>query len=248
MTAAEYALIALICQKSGFFPRGNNNYGKDYRESEESAIPATYNFTGTSVHAVLTGTGAVNYSHDNTLSGIYDLNGYPAEWIGGRRIYNGEIQLIPNNNAADSNVSQAYASSAWKAIDATTGGFVTPNGSGTTENTIKLDATGNKPIWDTEVSTTTSATFTNGLFKSIQCSSGISAAAKATLAAYLLYTSGGSWGNDNVNYNNTGGESLFTLGQGLDAEGADGVASIRQAARSSISAGFRCAYVNLGNS
>ena len=38
-TNAEWAAIALWCKKNGFMPYGNNNYGKDTRESNYKAIP-----------------------------------------------------------------------------------------------------------------------------------------------------------------------------------------------------------------
>ena len=42
MTKAEWAAIMLWCKKNGFQPWGNNNYGKDSRETLQQAIPATY--------------------------------------------------------------------------------------------------------------------------------------------------------------------------------------------------------------
>ena len=42
MTKAEWAAIMLLCKKNGFQPWGNNNYGKDSRETLQQAIPATY--------------------------------------------------------------------------------------------------------------------------------------------------------------------------------------------------------------
>ena len=48
----------------------------------------------------------------------------------------GEIQVLANNNAADSKNSQAKASSAWRAISAATGELVAPG----TAGTLKYDA------------------------------------------------------------------------------------------------------------
>ena len=59
MTKAEWAAIMLWCKKNGFQPWGNNNYGKDSRETLQQAIPATYG-SGTDagkIYHVLTGTG-----------------------------------------------------------------------------------------------------------------------------------------------------------------------------------------------
>lgn len=41
-TNAEWAAIALWCKKNGFMPYGNNNYGKDTRESNYKAIPTAF--------------------------------------------------------------------------------------------------------------------------------------------------------------------------------------------------------------
>ena len=39
MTAMEWGAIALWCKKNGWLPYGNNNYGKDARETAYKAIP-----------------------------------------------------------------------------------------------------------------------------------------------------------------------------------------------------------------
>ena len=87
----------------------------------------------------MTGTGPVSWSHDGTLEGIWDLNGNIWEWMGGLRTVKGEVQVLANNNAADLDHSQSASSAQWKAIDATTGEYITPDGKGTTANSIKMD-------------------------------------------------------------------------------------------------------------
>ena len=67
------------------------------------------------------------------------MNGNIWEWNGGSRTVKGELQVLVNDNAADLDHSQAASSAQWKAIDATTGSYITPNGSGTTASSIKLD-------------------------------------------------------------------------------------------------------------
>lgn len=137
MTKAEWGMIALWCKAHGIFPKGNNNYGKDTTESTRVAIPATYDGSGNILHT-LTGTGPLTWSHDGTMKGIMDLNGNVSEWEGGFRTVYGELQFLVNNNGADKSHSQAASSDQWKALDASTGEFVTPNGSGTTTNTVKV--------------------------------------------------------------------------------------------------------------
>lgn len=147
MTRAEYAMLALWCKANGTMPKGNNNNGKDISESVRKAIP-TYYENG-AICRVATGTGPLTWSHDGTPSGIWGLNGNVSEWNGGMRYVNGELQILANNNAADSSRSQALASAEWKAIDGTDGSLITPNGSGTTTNSLKLDWVSNAWKWIT---------------------------------------------------------------------------------------------------
>lgn len=65
ITCAEWAAIALWCHKAGKEPYGNNNYGKDTRESLYRAIPTGKDNDKTG--RVATGTGPVTWSHDGTL-------------------------------------------------------------------------------------------------------------------------------------------------------------------------------------
>lgn len=245
MTAAEHALIALICHKSGFFPWGCNDTTKDYRETEPSGIPIPY--TGGTYRNIYTGTGSEKYSHTGDASGIYDLNGN-AELIGGQRMVNGEIQLIPDNDAADSSISQAYDSAAWKAINATTGEFIAPNGSGTTESSIKsnryLDGNIYQIMWSTQAYTSQ----TPGKFKKIQCDSNISDAAKTTLYAYLLAPQDSNWEDDFVMEGNGLSEGIYFTAGAYDSQASAGVAFRRLRSRN-MSSGlcFRCAYINLSS-
>jgi hypothetical protein len=141
MTNAEWAALALWCRKNSLMPKGNNNYGKDTSESTFVAIPTsdsnggTYD-TGDTIGRVATGTGPVTWSHNGEVTGIWDLNGNVWEWIGGYRTVNGEIQILPNNDAADADNSQAADSTKWKAI-LQDGSLVDPG----TANTLKWDYT-----------------------------------------------------------------------------------------------------------
>ena len=57
-TNAEWAAIALWCKKNGFLPYGNNNYGKDSRESNYKAVPSYYE--SGKIARVATGTGPIS--------------------------------------------------------------------------------------------------------------------------------------------------------------------------------------------
>ncbi|SDX42455.1 hypothetical protein [Eubacterium barkeri] len=139
-TQAEYAWMALQCRESGFMPRGNNSYGKDYsKQYEKGAV--TYKYTsGETLYdgRTATGSGPISWNHDNTEAGVCDLNGNVYEWQAGYRTMDGEIQVLTNNNAAinaDGLVADVSPTSAeWKAI-LPDGSLVTPG----TAGTLKFD-------------------------------------------------------------------------------------------------------------
>lgn len=108
LTNAEWAAIALWSKKNGTLPHGNNYQGRDYDHEDEKGIC----FDGCKV---LTGSGPDTWSHDHTPDGIFDLKGNVLEWVGGLRSLNGEIQIIPNNNAAK-HIDQSRNSTEWQSI------------------------------------------------------------------------------------------------------------------------------------
>lgn len=151
-TNAEYAGIALWCLKNGFMPRGNNLYGGDHSAPHERGI-VTYTYTSEGKlynGRTATGSGPVSWNHDGTTAGICDLNGNVWEWAGGLRLKNGEIQIIPHNNAAK-HLDQSDTSVQWKAI-LQDGTIVAPR----TANTLKIDnsVAGNATQTDPKVSGT----------------------------------------------------------------------------------------------
>lgn len=128
MTNAEWSAIALWCLKNGFMPRGNNNYGSDHSAAYEKGVQTTTSDGKT--NRVATGSGPVTWAHNGDSSGIYDLNGNVAEWVGGFRLNAGEIQIIPDNNAATTGTNQTASSPLWKGVTKT-GNLVAPGSSGT---------------------------------------------------------------------------------------------------------------------
>ncbi len=154
-TIQEWGAIALWCKKNGHLPYGNNNCGRDKRENMFKAIPVSGVENG--IDRVLTGTGPLSWSHDNTPAGIWDLNGNLSEWVGGFRTVYGELQFLPNNDGADLLNSQNADSSAWRAIDAATGKYIIPDGKGTTKGSVKGDYVdaffgwGSKWVFSTEI-------------------------------------------------------------------------------------------------
>lgn len=152
MTAMEWGLLINWCEKNGFIPLGNVAYGKYHTETNYKAIPATGHSTSKWAEKVLTGTGPLTWYHDGTPGGIADLCGNVWEWTGGVRTVYGELQVLANNDSADSDNAQTAAATGWKAIDATSGTLITPNGEGTTPGSIKMDYVDSAIKYDTTIS------------------------------------------------------------------------------------------------
>ena len=243
ITCAEWAAIALWCHKAGKEPYGNNNYGKDTRESLYRAIPTSKDNDKTG--RVATGTGPVTWSHDGTLEGIWDLNGNVWEWCAGLRLVKGEVQVIADNNAAAPTCDMSASSAAWKAISAATGELVAPDGNGTTQGTVKLDFISGKWTYSTTIAHTTGA---NGCgFKDVTCDSSIGAAAKLLLQALAMLpdaalTGDGidaTYGGDYFYINNAEAERCLVRGGRWSNGGSAGVfGSDLSDPRSNASGGF----------
>ena len=253
MTKAEWGMIALWCKAHGIFPKGNNNYGKDTTETTRVAIPATYDGSGNILHT-LTGTGPLTWSHDGTMKGIMDLNGNVSEWEGGFRTVYGELQFLANNNGADKSHSQAASSDQWKALDASTGEFVTPNGSGTTTNTVKVIKSSNKPKYAITIGSGETGDNINSGIHEVTCTADISDAAKKVLRAYGLLPEDGAvaadYGDgDYISFNNNAAERLVHGGGYYSGTASAGVfcSGGNNGTRSSAgtSVGFRAAFAVL---
>lgn len=253
MTRAEWAMLALWCKKNGTQPNGNNNYGKDTSETVYKAIPTTKESNG-NTNRVATGTGPLSWSHDGTPSGIWDLNGNCSEWVGGMRTVNGELQILANNNAADLENPQSAASAKWMAINASDGTLITPNGSGTTSGSIKVD-------WISSAWKYISGTITNQednyhgcTLESVTCDSSISAAAQLLLQALGLFkydSTAGAYNGDNIYFNDGNAERMFNCGGSWAHGGNAGVFFCHGYNERTSSYGFisfRAAYVKLPSS
>lgn len=119
-TMAEWAYIALWCRKNGTMPHGNNNYGKDSAYTHEHGEESSKDSGKTG--RCFTGSGPVTWNHNHHGDGICDLNGNVWEWNAGMRLVDGEIQIIPYNNAAmGSKCDMSASSTLWKAIKADRG-------------------------------------------------------------------------------------------------------------------------------
>lgn len=144
MTNAEWAYLALL----GHLPRGNNNSGCDYRGGERGGTKIELSDMSLG-DVIFTGSGPLSFSHNGKNSGIWDLNGNISEWVSGLRLVDGEIQIIPENDAADFTNLQDDDSDHWKAI-LSGGKIVAPS----TEYTLKLDHDSENmkfPVFATEI-------------------------------------------------------------------------------------------------
>lgn len=250
MTRAEWAAIALWCKKNGHMPYGNNNYGKDSREGNYKAIPSCARDGEGRIQRVATGSGPVTWSHDGTLEGIWDLNGNVWEWMGGLRAVYGEVQVLVNNNAADSDNSQSASSAQWMAIDATTGNYITPNGNGTTANSVKLDYISSKWTYSTTITSSVDSTSRNCLFVNVTCDATISAAAQAVLKALALMPDDTAFDyeGDYFYFNNGAAERSFFSGGGWNygtPAGLFGLYGVNPRSGAGANVGFRSAFVKL---
>lgn len=184
-TNAEWAAVALWCHKNGCEPKGNNNYGKDASESGYIAIPAPGVQDNNKTARVLTGTGPVTWSHNGQMDGIFDMNGNVWEWVLGLRLVKGELQIIADNNAADSSCDSSASSTAWKAINAADGTLITPDGNGTTEGSVKLDYISGKGVWSANMTNREDKGVGCG-FKDVSADSTVGDAAKLLLMSLAL--------------------------------------------------------------
>jgi hypothetical protein len=104
MTNAEWAAVALWCRKNGTLPHGNTDSGRYHADNAEKGM--TYDGCDT-----LTGSGPATWAHDRTEDGIYDLCGNVWEWVAGLRVAKGRVQVIPDNDAANADLTES--SKAW---------------------------------------------------------------------------------------------------------------------------------------
>jgi len=244
MTAFEWGALIAWCEKNGFIPLGNNNYGKHSSESNYKALPAN---TDASHYALRTrtGTGPLTWYHDQTLDGIADPCGNVWEWTGGIRSVYGELQILVNNNAADSDHSQGASSAEWKAINATTGELITPDGSGTTTNSIKMDWVSSKLTYAATITDSAPGEH-NCTFANCVAGTSIGDDAKNVLIALGMMPKTGSIITGSQCYFNNAQQERLLFRGGAYGDSADGLASFygyngRPYAATSI--GFRSAYV-----
>ena len=244
ITNAEWSAVVLQCYKDNKQPMGNAYYG---RSSENPLLIGRradgLNPGDTSGSArTLTGSGPVEWRHNGKENGIADLSGNVWEWNSGMRIFNGEIQVIADNNASKLAIDLGAASTEWKAINGKTGNLVTPDGSGTTAGTIKYADGGTADY------TINGSNF--GGIRNLSTTKPVTAAALARLKALCLYPHTENTASYNGDYfgKSMTGETLPLRGGNWHNAAAAGVFALHlNNARSSTLAniGARPAFVKL---
>lgn len=240
-TLAEWAAVALLTRKAGTMPHGNNNYGGDitctYEKGQESSKD------GERTGRTFTGSGSATWGHDHTQFGIQDMNGNLWEWLGGMRLNDGEIQIIPYNNAAmGSECDMSSSSTLWKAIK-NDGSLVNPG----TAATLKFDWVSNN------------IQLTTGITSAVDEGRGCSYSAMTTASgltvpelakAFIIYPDepGKDYAGD-YHWMNNYGERLPIVGGGWYDGTPAGVFDLNLYRPRSYSngnvVGFRSAYVEL---
>lgn len=251
MTRMEWGLLVRWCQNNRVIPLGNNSYGKNGAEKSYRAIP-TYVVDG-KTYRVATGTGPLTWYHDQSPTGIADLCGNVWEWMGGIRLVYGELQILANNNAADSEHSQDADSGEWKAIKASDGSLITPNGSGTTTGSLKMDCISGKLVYsDAKTGETGSGSsdYSSTTFASITCDESVGETTKLLLQNLGMLQYGEEpelFSSQSIYWDNKGAEIFFYSG-GSYTGSEHGLASFGGSYSRGYfgyHVGFRAAFVEL---
>ena len=139
MTLATWGYLGLLQVREGFVSRGNTNYGRSHKKTDEVGDKGGYFAGHGNFWHIKCGTGPVTWRHDGTPFGVSDLCGNVAEEVAGFRTLNGELQFIPDNDALDLDGADISSGTSeyWKAMveDSAESLYVAPGTSGT----IKMD-------------------------------------------------------------------------------------------------------------
>ncbi|HFS1370814.1 TPA: hypothetical protein ACHWOA_004784 [Klebsiella pneumoniae] len=144
MTLPEWGLLAAY-DNLGVQTLGNNNQGGSISDSslKGAVIPGQSNL-------IYSGSGPVQFRLNREYNNVSDLVGNRFQICDGVRFVDGEIQVVANNDAAQTGYDLSLTSLNWKAINGQTGALVAPTGTGTintdyvatTAASVKISAVG----------------------------------------------------------------------------------------------------------
>jgi formylglycine-generating enzyme required for sulfatase activity len=88
VTMREWATICFLVKLLGHDIRGNNNWGRDYRDADawenygvkDWVLDSYAKSYSHDIARVLTGTGPVSWSHNGMANGVFDIVGNTWEW------------------------------------------------------------------------------------------------------------------------------------------------------------------------
>lgn len=141
-TNAEWAALMFWCRHHQWPERGNTDYGRCDQCHEQSGRRLDGAVAGDAQGQPTTysASGPAAWYHNGTINGIGDLCGNLWEWQQGLRLVAGEIQIVPDNDAAMPCTDEVETR--WRAIDLDTGLLIPPGSA----NSAKFDAL--RPISD----------------------------------------------------------------------------------------------------
>lgn len=235
MTAEEWGAVALLCQKNGFLPLGNNDGGKDIRESCYQAR-ITYRNEEKGAVRTATGTGPCEWFHDRTPNGIADLNGNVWEWMNDIRLVFGEIQFFSDGE--------------WHAMNARSGEWMLPDGTGTTPDSLKLDFCMDAWVWTAKPISDMYAKPRHCAFSCVRADESVGASVKQYLQALgcLPANPANDYGGVSFYANNAKPERMLfrggRYGQGYDAGVFKNCFDDARTAKGEM-IGFRSVYYNI---
>ena len=220
MTLAEWAMVCLLGKLTGILPKGNNDNGKDHSESKITGIICERDDGGLP-RLLLEGSGNRMYSSTEDQNGIFGLNGNVCNWIAGYRLVDGEIQIIPDNNAAAS-VPMDTDSTMWKAI--MPDGILTDPG---TPGTLHWNWLDGKITLDTETTDSENVTRETA-FEDLAVNTAHVPTVPLILRALALFPDGDKWeANKAVCAVNLSGERLPFVGANAETYTGGGLFSVR---------------------